>query len=478
MKNAIHIILATAGMVFSLAAQAGEPPEAELMETAQPPRWRISAGARFAPGVKADAKISSGAVADAVGCLKPLGTTRTTSVPKDGVSSTTAVSSDAKSDSSTEKVDISSGRTDFDGGFIDTRDDAGIPGETANWHFDDASRFDESTGSITLERTSSSSSSSESSSTESSRPVTFVSQWASFSETVYPDIESSQDADVWGGDFEIGYDFFIGESFSLGLGLGATFYRSEDAIRAAGRCYSASAELRTKTTRGHYVESTATSTTSSDESTSTTVLTDGNLAYADASSDVTNDDGSMGAGTADGYSNPYGGNNPVLTYGDGATRTSETRTSTETTVTRTKGFVKDGTSTTVTRRSRTIDVDAEGDVETREFRLALQPAWRAADWLELRGSFGAAATRVSVDVDATVFIDGRTWSVMSGDDDDWIVTGLCGIDAVVSPLDWLSIFVGADLRIGNNKMDYSAGIVDGTIELAKYTFRAGLGITF
>ena len=467
-------------MMFAAAAAMadGASQEAAGPEGANAPsRWRFSAGARFAPGVKAGAKISSGAVADAVGRLKPLGTTRTTSVPKEGVSSTTSVSSSTTSDSSTETVGISSGRTDFDGGFIDA-DDAGSPGETANWHFDDASGFDESTGSVTLESSSSASFSSESTCTESSRPATFVSQRASFSETVHPDIESSRDSDVWGGDFEIGYDFFVGERFSLGLGGGATFYRCQDAIRAAGRCYSASAELRKETTRGHYVESTVTTKTTSEESTSTTVLTDDNLAYAGASSDITNDDGSMGAGTADGYSNPYGGNNPVLTFGAGATSTTETRTSTETTVTRTRGFVKDGTSTTVTRRSRTIDVEAEGDVGTREFRLALQPAWRAADWFELRGSFGAAATRVSVDVDATVFLDGRTWGVVSGDDDGWIVTGLCGIDAVVSPLDWLSIFVGADLRIGDNKMDYQAGLVKGEVELARATYRAGLAARF
>ncbi len=467
------MMFAAAAAIADGASQEAAGPE----EANAPSRWRFSAGARFAPGVKTGAKISSGAVADAVGRLKPLGTTRTTSVPKEGVSSATSVSSSTTSDSSSETVDISSGRTDFDGGFIDT-DEAGIPGETTNWHFDDASGFDESTGSVTLDSSSSSSFSSETTSSESYRPVTFVSQRASFSETVHPDIESSRDSDVWGGDFEIGYDFFVGESFSLGLGFGATFYRCQDAIRAAGRCYSASAELRKETTHGHYVESTVTTTTTSEESTSTTVLKDDNLAYSGASSDVTNDDGSMGAGTADGYSNPYGGNNPVLTYGAGATSTTETRASTETTVTRTRGFVKDGTSTTVTRRTRTIDVEAEGDVGTRELRLALQPAWRAADWFELRGSFGAAATRVSVDVDATVFLDGRTWGVVSGDDDGWIVTGLCGIDAVVSPLDWLSIFVGADLRIGDNKMDYEAGLVKGEVELARATYRAGLAARF
>lgn len=475
MKNIakwLMVFAATAAMADGASQETTGAEEADASS-----RWRISAGARFAPGVKVGAKISSGAVADAVGRLKPLGTTRTTSVPKEGVSGATSVSSDTTSDSSTESVDIPSGRTEFGDGFIDA-DVAGIPGETSNWHFDDASRFDESTGSITLETTTSSSQSSNSSRTGSSRPATFVSQRAPFSETVNSDIESSRETDVWGGDFEIGYDFWIGERFTLGLGVGATLYRGEDAIRAEGRCYSAAAELRRETTRGHYVNSTVTTTSSSTESTTTTVLTDPNLAYAGAAADITNGDGSMGAGTADGYSNPYGGNNPVLTTGDGATRTTESRTSTETTVTRYGGFVKDGTSTSVTRRSRSIDVAAEGDVETQEIRLALQPAWKATDWLELRGAFGAAATRVSVDVDATIFLDGARWGMVSGDDDGWVVAGLCGVDAVVSPLDWLSIFVGADLRLGNNKFDYEAGLVKGEVELARATYRAGLVVRF
>jgi hypothetical protein len=306
-----------------------------------------------------------------------------------------------------------------------------------------------------------------------------VSQRSSFSEKVFPDIMSSGEADARGGDVEIGYDFYVGERFLLGLGFGATFYRGEDLVRTAGRCYSASAELRRETTRGHYFESTEVSTTSSSESSSTTIFTDPNLAYDGAGADIVNDDGSIGAGTADGYSNPYGGYNPVLTIGDATvTRSSESSSSTETTVTKTRGFVRDGTSTAVTRRSRTIDVAAQGDVDTHELRLALQPAWQVAKWFELRGSFGAAATRVSVDVNSTVFLDGAVWGTVSDDDEDWIVTGLCGIDAVVSPFEWLSLFVGADVRFGNNRMNYEAGLVKGEVELVRNTYRAGVAIRF
>ena len=125
-----------------------------------------------------------------------------------------------------------------------------------------------------------------------------------------------------------------------------------------------------------------------------------------------------------------------------------------------------------------IDVTAAGDVETQELRLALQPAWRATDWLELRGSLGLAATRVSVDVDATLFVDGAAWRTVSGDDDDWVFTGLCGLDALVSPRDWLSLFVGADIRLGGNTFDYEAGLARGTVELARATYRAGVAVRF
>ena len=59
-----------------------------------------------------------------------------------------------------------------------------------------------------------------------------------------PDAAASHEADLWGGDIEIGYDLWRDGRLSIGLGLGATFYRCEDAIRTAGRCYTATAETR------------------------------------------------------------------------------------------------------------------------------------------------------------------------------------------------------------------------------------------
>ena len=114
----------------------------------------------------------------------------------------------------------------------------------------------------------------------------------------------------------------------------------------------------------------------------------------------------------------------------------------------------------------------------QELRLALQPSWRATDWLELRGSLGAVATRVAVDVDATIFVNGARSATVSGSDDDWVFAGLCGLDAVFRPVEWLGISLGGDVRFGDTGMDYSAGLVRGTVELARFTVRAGVEIRF
>ncbi len=123
-------IVALAAMTaLPVFADDVSPEEVDLQNPASPSRWRISAGVRFAPGIKADANISTKAIADSVGRLRPLGTSWTTPVPKEFSSTSTTVSSEKSSDSTAEKLDLASGgRVDFDVGFIDMSDDAGIPG--------------------------------------------------------------------------------------------------------------------------------------------------------------------------------------------------------------------------------------------------------------------------------------------------------------------------------------------------------------
>ena len=482
MNAATRILPALAGVTIALAAQAAEP-EAKLEEAAPPSRWRISAGARFAPGVKTKAAISSRAVVDTVGRLRGANSSKGGGSLPSGSSTTTERSSSTSSSESSETIDmLSEGRIDFPDGvsFIDMDDESEDLNETYAWHFDSSATFDEATGTLAIPGATTTATSRETSTSHGEETaVSTASYRSSFSEQILPDVAASHEADLWGGDIEIGYDFYVGERLSLGLGLGATFYRSEDAIRAAGRCYAASSSTVRETATGRFTTTTETTVETTATSTETTTFTDAGFAYPGALDDLRNDDGSYGAGDREGYANPYGGGNPTLTLVDGSvTRTTATENRRDTTATTTRTFEATGSKSSRTSARRVIDVAAAGDVETQELRLALQPAWRAADWLELRGSLGVAATRVSVDVDATLFVDGAAWRTVSGDDDDWVFTGLCGLDALVSPLDWLSLFVGADIRLGGNTFDYEAGLARGTVELARATYRAGVAVRF
>ena len=479
MKTSSRILMTLVGLGVACAAAAEEQPE--LAEQQQPSRWHISAGARLAPGVKTKASISSRAVADVAGRLRGANASKGGGSLPSGSSSSTERSSTTSSDSSTENVPITSTtRLEFENGFIDMNDASYDESETFYWHFDSADVFDEATGGITIPGATAATTSRETSTSRREESEVSTSSFrSSFSEQFSPDLTSSHEADIWGGDVEIGYDLWRGERFSLGLGLGATFYRGEDAIRAAGRCYAASSTTVRETATGHFITTTETTVETTETKTRTTVFTDGNFAYPGALDDIRNDDGSIGAGDPTGYDNPYGGGNPSLTLSDGSvTETTADETRKDTTVTTTRTFVQTGSRSSRSTSRRTIDVTAEGDVETQELRLALQPAWKAADWLELRGALGAVATRVGVDADATILVNGARFTTVSGDDHDWVFAGLCGLDAFLSPLDWLSLFVGADLRIGDTRMDYEAGLVKGKVELARATYRAGVAVRF
>ena len=136
------------------------------------------------------------------------------------------------------------------------------------------------------------------------------------------------------------------------------------------------------------------------------------------------------------------------------------------------------TRTTTATSSLAVDLASEGTVSTWEMRLALQPSYRVTDWCEVRGTFGAVMTHVDVDVDSTVFVNRRMYRQVSSSDDGYVFAGLCGLDAVFSPCEWLDILVGADLRIGPNKWDFDTGLARGTAELPRATYRAGVGVRF
>ena len=459
-----------------------DEPGLELATESEPSRWHVSGGVRLSPGIKTKAAVSSRGVVDAAGRMN--GSNRSSGNGRfraDAASSTSRDSSTSSRETTEPLVVTPTSRLDFDNGFIDMVDDAGIAGETANWHFDDAGVFDEANGSITISGASATTTSRESSISSAMGPEERAeSVRTAFAETFAADVSSSHESDAWGGDIEIGYDLYQSGRFSIGLGLGTTLYRNDNAIKAAGRCYSASRATTARSTSGRIVETTTTTTETTETSTETTTIVDDNLAYPGASDDLRNDDGSIGAGTADGRTNPYGGYNPVLTIADGrATRTTRVDTLRDVVTETSRSFDSpEGVRTSHAVDHRTIDVVADGDVEMQEVRLGVQPSWKVAEWLDFRGMFGAVATHVSVDTDAAVLVNGIRTATISGDDEDWGFSGLCGIDCVFRPYKRLEIAVGGDLRLGDATMDYTAGVVHGTVELARYTFRAGIGIAF
>lgn len=404
-------------------------------------RWRLSVGARFAPGVKARAATSRHAYSTLSGKMSFAGleakSTRSSTSAKSSLSSVTENGTLAPED----------GRYTFDAGFIDMNDAAGIDGETWNWHLDDSVSFDESTGTFTIPMGTSAPSSS-----DSRRSAT------SHASESY-DASGTSDClndDLWGIDAEIGYDFHRSGRWTFGAGLGFAFYRDADSFRVAGRCRDTSL-ARTLT---------QTAVDSASVITEKAMLTDSYYAGEGATADLLNDDGSYGAGTFDGYANPYGGNNPVLSV-SGISTEKTTDTATLTT-----------TRTTATRSSMTVDLISEGSVSTWETRLALQPAFRVADWLELRGTLGAVMTYVDIDVDSDVFVNGTVCRRLSTCDSGYVFAGLCGLDALFSPFNGFDVFVGADIRLGSNSMDFDTGLARGTVELARATYRAGIAVQF
>lgn len=421
------------------AAVAGQAPApAEMQNSADSP-WRFSVGTRFAPGVKTRAGTSRSAFSTLSGRMSFSGLESTSVRSRNSVKDS---SSSTKETGSLAPVD---GRYEFDAGFIDMNDSAGIEGETWYWHLDDTVSFDEATGTFRIPL----GTSSDSDSTSLKGAGTRASE--SFDPTGTSDV---REEDLWGFDAAIGYDFVRSARWTLGLGLGFSVYEDADAFRVANRFR--------KTKRSETVVSqTKDSSLSISE---TAFVTDSS--HIGAKADLLNDDGSYGAGTYDGYDNPYGGYNPVLSV-SGVTTEKTIDAQTRTT-----------TRSIVTESTLAVDLDSKGTVSTWEARLAVQPAYRVSDNLELRGTFGAVMTHVDVDVDSAVFVNGTGRGGLSTGDDGYVFAGLLGLDVVWTPKDWFDLFLGADLRLGPNDWDFDTGLVQGSVELSRATYRAGASIRF
>lgn len=464
---------AATNAVAAVSAASAVPLDVKGAES--PSRWRISAGARFAPGVKARATTSrrAGGVLSGIVTMSPKAGRTTMSVTEKRTVVTVAPVITTSDTTKTETLPApESGRYEFsDGSFVDLHDDAGIEGETWNWNFTDVSLFDEGSGTFTEIEVEAGPSDTDHSDGGDTAVSSRTSVGGSESRAT-EDVAGALDEDLWGVDVSVGYDFYVEGRWSLGLGLGASFYEDADSFATRARCYRGSStktETRTTTTASESTDTAVSSTLTTE-----TKVCDPDYAYEGATLDLMNDDGTMGAGTSDGYDNPHGGYNPVIST---KRISSELTTDTHTESVYSK-TVETLTRTVVTKSSMTVDLESEGSVSTWEARLALQPAYQAADWLEIRGTFGVVMTHVDVDVDSTVFVNGTAYRRLESSDDGYVFAGLCGLDVSVSPCEGLSVFGGVDIRIGSNKFDFDTGLASGVVDLATMTCRAGIKFEF
>ena len=446
-----------------LAALATDAvPAVELEPVDRDPAWRVSVGFRAAPGIKTSAAVGARAAAAAAGgILRPDGRTgRSTSVsverfdtPKTGTTEKDALSAAGWSGSQT--------RWDFDDGWIDLDDGANRPGETQNWHFDDASALAD--GEITVRRNffAFSTTRVRTTTAETSRSVSLREEWGE-------DLRDSSDETACGVELRLDRTLWEDEDFGLDFGLGYARYTDADVFSIRGRAYSAVATTRTET-RSRTVEFGA---MSAEAGTVVTSISQPEFANRD---DIRNADGSIGGGYVVGGTLPEGWKTPVLTV-------SEDRFST--TVQRMDPvaawfFVGDPETSSSSRTTRrTVDVRSEGTLSLQELRAGVRPFWKATRRLSLRGDVGLLAVYSELETDTRISVDGTPAASIRRDDDDWTFGGYAGAALDLAATDALTFSLGAEARFPHKKLRFDDGVVSGSVELAEWSAFAAVAVRF
>jgi len=465
--------------------------------------WRISAGLRATPGVKTRATVDGAAAVSAAGRVKPAslggvsaksGTSisrSTSETTTDGGSTSTGTTKDEAKAASGYKADAS--RYDFDDGYIDLEDAAGVPGETTNWHFDSADAFDAGalavSGTKAYESTTVSKSMTAKTTTETKTETKAADGAArvSFRESFGPDPAASTDKDAAGFDMQVGRLVWEDEDFGVELNAGWTIYDDIDCFKAGGRVYTGHASasrgsVETTTTRTTKTDTTETTTTTTESGAIATVIVQPEFTVLD---DIQNPDGSIGGASYDGLPVEAGWATPLLTVTPDrfsvVNRPGETTT--ESLSTTTAGTPRTTTSTSRSpaasvSRTRTVDVYSRGELSLQELRLGATPFWKATDWLHVRANVGLLGSYAEVETRTTIHADGAPFSSSTHTDDEWNLQGYAGLSLAVIPVDWLEVAAGAEARFPSRKIRFDDGIVSGSTELAKWDAFVAVGIRF
>ncbi|MBQ9727067.1 MAG: hypothetical protein IJV65_06140 [Kiritimatiellae bacterium] len=498
-QTALAILVASwAGCVLA----DGEPTELVPLASADA-GWRVSVGVRAAPKLKTKATAGATAALAKAGRVKAAsaggpsaagGTVTETSestTTEDGGTETSGTTKDEAKAASGYKDGVT--RYDFDNGYIDLEDAAGQPGQTTNWHFDDAGAFDATglsvSGTKNYEETKKTKTRTRKTKTTKTKETTVADSAArsSFRETFADGPADSGSEHAEGLEIQIGRLVYENESFGVEANAGYTLYKDVDCFSAGGRVYTGRASasrgsVETKTTTTTQTDVTETTTTTTESGSFATVLSQPEFTDLD---DIRNPDGSIGGASYDGQPVQTGWTTAILTVtpdrfsvvaNPGASSTSTESATTEgTPETATSTSRSPGASVS---RSRAVDVRSTGELSLQELRLGASPFWKAADWLRVKADLGLVGSHAEVETHTTVLADGSAvWSKRHSDD-EWNLQGYAGLSVAVLPTDGLELAAGAEARFPKRKIRFDDGIVSGSTELPSWDAFVSVGIRF
>ena len=498
MKTTIRIVLTALAVGWTGAALAdGDLPELVPL-TPENPGWRISAGIRSAPKLKTKAKANAAAAVSKAGRIKSVsvggmsakgGTKTETSVSEtteDSAPETSGTTKDAARNASGYKAGES--QYDFDNGYINLDDAAGVAGETTYWHFDDASAFDGTALSVsgtknyneTKKRKRKTKRKKTTKKTETKVSDTAVNP--TVGETLADDSVDSSSDGTTGFEIQVGRLVYEDETFGVEVNAGYTLYKDVDCFKTGGRIHASRGSVETTVTDTTQTDTTETTTTTTESGSFATVISQPE--FTDLA-DIQNPDGSIGGASYDGLPTQPGWATPVLTVTPDrfsvVDRPGESTTSTESTTT--EGTPETTTSTRRTpgasaSRARTIDVCSSGELSLQELRLGVSPFWKASDWLLVKSDLGLIGSYAEVETRTSVFADGKVVWAGCHNDDDWNFQGYAGLSLAVLPADWLEIAAGAEVRFPKRRIRFDDGIVSGSTELPSWDAFVSVGIRF
>ena len=460
MKKLLTITLTM--VVFGLFAEEVAP--LEKKETAT--KWKVSARYKVAPKVKTSARLNGS------GILSSVSPAVLESTPKASSSTITTIKylGTTVSGTSVEDAMALSGYTggtvyEFENGYINLDDGVGLPGETHNWHFDDASAFD-STSQFILGKHSYS----QSTVSYGEKETVSVTETGGSSslDTATAELTDSSSEAAQGFELRIGRTIYEKGRFGIDIDLGYTYFDDIDAFSIGGVLAPASAPL-IRTTK------TTTIRTTEEFHKSGVVYTAIRQPEFTDIADIQNNDGTIGGAYNINGSLTPGYQIPVLTV-------TEDRFSILTTEGPTQGSFGESfpeetiSSEVVSKGGSSVDVKSEGTLSLQELRFGIQPYWKAAKWLKVSLDAGIVATYSELDVTTAINVGGSRYATFDESENDWTIAGFLGLGVALSITEHIDFVAGYEARIPTRDVDFDCGYVSGSVDMPKWSGSVGIAI--